>query len=577
MIKFNPVKRKTLAWVLLILLVGSFLRLYKLNQFPPSLFGDEVDVGYQAYSILKTGKDYMGQAWPLSFHSLADWRTPLFLYADVPFVALFGLNEWGVRLPAALFGILTLPFFFLLTKKLFQNEKLALAATFFLAISPWHLQYSRAAFEVTQMLFLIIVGLYFFLRGLERWPYLIGSAIFLALTPYSYNTAKFFLPLFVLFLVICFWQKIKKIPLKKLAIAAAIFLLILLPMAKDIFFGKASERFSILSIFTDPTVIPQIGFERQTDMKVMMGEVPVGTAPSFSSRVFHNKYLSWGLTLMKNYFRPFSTEFLFTNGDINFRHSIQGGFGQLWWLDVIFLIFGLFYLLTKFKDVNVKRFIFCWLLLAPLPSVLTREGGIHATRLILMLPPLLVIIAFGFYQIFEMIGQKKRKLLWLIFGLIFIGQFSIYWHRYYIHYPLESEEWWHYGFKQAADYAKQNENKYDYIVFSDSDQPPLIFSLFWLKVDPRIVQENKLTWTQISDAIWADHLPQTKYYFGHIAEERIRANGLEGTLKPNILYLAPQVETKKDFRLEPVPGSIELLQTIYYPSGRMAEYILTGK
>jgi len=529
-------KRKTLIFLLLIIILGTFLRLYKLDKFPASLFGDEIDVGYQAYSILKTGKDYMGQSWPVSFHSLADWRTPLFLYADVPFVAIFGLNEWGVRLPAALFGILTLPFLFLLTKKLFQNEKIALAATFFLAISPWHLQYSRAAFEVTQMLFLIVAGFYFFLRGLEKWPYLIASAIFLALTPYSYNTAKFFLPFFGLLLIICFWQKIRKIPLKKLVIAAAIFLLILAPMAKDIFFGKAAERFSILSIFTDPTVVPQIGFERQTDMKVAMGEVPVGTSPSISSRVFHNKYLSWGLTLMNNYFRSFSTEFLFIKGDINFRHSIQGGFGQLWWFDMVLLGFGLFFLLAKIKDKKIKKFIIWWLLLSPLPSVLTREGGIHATRLILMLPPLLLIISLGFYQLLTTLMLRKQKLLWLFLGLIFVGQFSIYWHRYYVHYPLESEEWWHYGFKQIASYAKQNEDKYDYVVFSDSSEPSLIFSLFWLKVDPRLVQENKLVWTDISDAVGAYHLPQTKYYFGHIKEERIRVNGLEGTLK-TIFYI----------------------------------------
>lgn len=571
-------KKKTFILLLAIIILGAFLRLYKLDKFPPSLFGDEVDVGYQAYSILKTGKDYMGQSWPVSFHSLADWRTPLFLYSAVPLVAIFGLNEWGVRLPAALFGILSLPFFFLLVRKLFANEKVALIGTFFMAVSIWHLQYSRAAFEVTQMLFLIIAGVYFFLRGLEKWPYLLGAAFFLALTPYSYNTAKFFLPFFLLLLLFCFWSKIKKIPIKKLLLVAIIFLFVSGPMIKDVFFGKASERFSILSIFTDPTTIPQIGFERQTDMKVILGETPVGTVPALSSRIFHNKYLSWGLTLTKNYFDSFSTEFLFTFGDIKFRHSIQGGFGQLYWWDVIFLLTGLFFLLTKFKDKKTRFFILAWLLLAPIPSVLTRDGGNHATRLILMLPPLLIIISFGFYQFWETIIAKKQKWLWLVaLSLVFILQFSLYLHRYYVHYPLESEEWWHYGYKQLVAYAKQNEDKYDYIVFSDSSEPPLIFSLFWLKVDPHIIQENKLTYVQISDAVWADNLPQTKYYFGHISKERMLANGLEGTLKPNILYLVPQVEIKKDFRLEPVPSSIKLLQTIYYPSGRMAGYVLTGK
>ena len=44
-------------WILIaILIVASVLRLWGLNKVPVSLFGDEVDVGYQAYSILKTGK-----------------------------------------------------------------------------------------------------------------------------------------------------------------------------------------------------------------------------------------------------------------------------------------------------------------------------------------------------------------------------------------------------------------------------------------------------------------------------------------------------------------------------------------
>jgi len=306
--------------------------------------------------------------------------------------------------------------------------------------------------------------------------------------------------------------------------------------------------------------------------------VPVGTAPSLPSRIFHNKFLSWGLTLMKNYFRPFSTEFLFTHGDINFRHSLQGGFGQFYWWEIIFLLAGLFFLLTRFKEKKIKFFILGWLLLAPLPSILTRDGGNHATRLILILPPLLMIISFGFWQIWSLFLVKKWKYFWVVvLSVVFLIQFSLYLHRYYIHYPLESEEWWHYGYKELATYAKENEEKYDFIVFSDRSEPPLIFTLFWTGLDPKIIQENELVWTEISDALSADHLQGSKYYFGHLSEERLRNSGLNGTLKENILYLAPQVEIKKDFRLEPVPESIDLLQNIYYPSGRLGFYILTGK
>lgn len=568
---------KVLILLALIILLGSFLRLYKLDQLPPSLFGDEVDVGYQAYSILKTGRDYMGQSWPISFHSLADWRTPLFLYSAVPFIGIFGLNEWGVRLPAAIFGILTLPFFFLLIKKLFENEKIALLGTFFLSVSIWHLQYSRAAFEVTQMLFLLVAGVYFFLKGLDKWQYLIPAVVLLALSPYSYNTAKFFLPLFLLLLVFCFWEKIKKIDRKHLIIVGMIFLLVSLPIINDVFFGKAGERFGILSIFTDPTVAPQIGFDRQVDLKVAMNEGSLGIIPSILSRVFHNRFLSWGLTFTQNYFKVFSTNFLFTRGDINFRHSVQGGFGEFYWLDVLFLILGVYYLLVGFKNQNIKRLIFYWILLSPIPSALTRDGGDHATRLILMLVPLLLVLSCGAHRLLVIISKSKyQKPALLFFVSIFVLQFSLYLHRYYVHYPLESEEWWHYGFKQLAAYVNQNESKYDYIVWSDREQPPLIFSLFWLKVDPHILQENKLVWTEISDAIRADHLPKTKYYYGHVSKERITANDFIGTLKPNILYLTPKLEVGRDFRYAPLPSSIRLLGTIYYPSGTVAKYVLTG-
>ncbi|KKP32910.1 MAG: hypothetical protein UR20_C0016G0001, partial [Candidatus Woesebacteria bacterium GW2011_GWE2_31_6] len=104
--------------LIVILLVASFLRLYKISSDPVSLFGDELDVGYHAYSILKTGKDYSGNFMPLHFQSLAEWRTPLYLYSAVPTVAIFGINALGVRLPAAIFGILGILGIYLLIKEL---------------------------------------------------------------------------------------------------------------------------------------------------------------------------------------------------------------------------------------------------------------------------------------------------------------------------------------------------------------------------------------------------------------------------------------------------------------------------
>jgi len=134
--------------LILILLLASFLRLWRLGDVPVSLFGDELDVGYHAYSILKTGRDYHGNLLPFHFQSLAEYRTPLFLYSAVPTVGLFGISALGVRLPAAIFGILGVYALYMLVNEITKSKKLALASSFVLTMSPWHIQYSRAAFEV---------------------------------------------------------------------------------------------------------------------------------------------------------------------------------------------------------------------------------------------------------------------------------------------------------------------------------------------------------------------------------------------------------------------------------------------
>ena len=115
-------KRLLAPWItiLIILTIATFLRLWHLNQVPPELFGDELDVGYQAYSILKTGKDLQGNFLPVYLQSLSEFRAPLFIYSAVPFVATFGLNEWGVRLTATFWGVLGVVAIYFLTQKLFD-------------------------------------------------------------------------------------------------------------------------------------------------------------------------------------------------------------------------------------------------------------------------------------------------------------------------------------------------------------------------------------------------------------------------------------------------------------------------
>ncbi|PIZ48613.1 hypothetical protein COY29_03365, partial [Candidatus Woesebacteria bacterium CG_4_10_14_0_2_um_filter_39_14] len=172
-------KRKHLVFILgLILLISFVLRFYQLTENPPALNWDEVSHGYNAYSILKTGQDEWGVSWPGIFRAYGDYKLPVYIYATSLSISLFGLNDFAVRFPSALAGVLAVLLTYLLVKELFKNQKAALLAAFFLAISPWHLFTSRAAFEANLAAFLTLTGFYFFIQGFgKKW--LLPLGIFL--------------------------------------------------------------------------------------------------------------------------------------------------------------------------------------------------------------------------------------------------------------------------------------------------------------------------------------------------------------------------------------------------------------
>src|SRR3990167_7720331 len=129
--------KKNLLIFSLILVIALFLRFYQISNLPPSLNWDEVSIGYNAYSILKTGKDEWGQFLPLSFRAFGDYKLPVYIYLDVPFVVILGLNEIAVRLPSVLAGIGIVILTFFILKELTKSVYLSLWGMFIGAILPW--------------------------------------------------------------------------------------------------------------------------------------------------------------------------------------------------------------------------------------------------------------------------------------------------------------------------------------------------------------------------------------------------------------------------------------------------------
>lgn len=554
--------RKSTFLLILILALATILRIWRLDSVPVSLFGDELDVGYQAYSILKTGKDYTGNIALLYVNSIADKKAPLYSYLIAPSVATFGISPLGVRLPAALFGILGILFFYLLVELWTKNKNIALLGALLLTFSPWHIQYSRWGFEGTLMLFLFLAGLYSFLRSFTHNKFIVISALFFSSALYTYHAAKVFIPLMLVVMVIIWWKQIWGISKKFLIVAFAILVILVGPLMINSFFGTSAERFGSLSISNDPKNIGEIGFDRVRDEK-MNAEY---------SRLFHNKVTLLFSKITNNYLESFSPQFLFIRGDTNPRHSILQN-GEFYKYQFFLLIAGLIFFAIKPIEKKFKVLIAAWVILAPLPSMITVSGGNHASRLLFLLPPLIFFVALGVYNSYFYLGNTLRKIYVLILALTFIASFIFYQHNFWVHYPWDSEKWWQARFKEAIQSVVSESKNYDNVIISQADEPALIFFLGWSQYPPAEFQQKyPLVKEQLAGIGEVSRLD--KYYFPPIGKER-GLYELGSILPKNTLYLATAKEIKLDLIKEPqrVPSDLILIKSITYPSGYPAFYL----
>ncbi len=458
----NPSLNYMKIKILLILIVASFLRLYHLGSVPIHLTPDEAAIGYNAYSLLKTGHDEHGQILPIIFKSFGDYKPGLYVYGVIPSIAVLGLNEFSVRFPSAIFGIISAYLVYLLIKKLF-NEKLAFAASFILAINPWHIYFSRGAWEINLALFLTLLGTYFFFKALEKSKYLLLSALFFALTLLSYQGAKLSTGIVVLILGVLYHKEILKFKIKNVIAAAIIGIIICVPIILSILTGKAG-RLTVFSVFSYPRPAGYIqnfldeGGEKIGDLNYYL---------------FHSESLNFLRGILGRYFNHFSGRFLFFEGDWqNLRHSPPNQ-GMFLLVDILLLLSGVIYFFRE-KISREKIFVLLWLLLAPLPAALSRDQ-VHAVRSFNLVIPLAVIMAFGLTRL-----VKSKKLL-AVYVLVFIASFIYFLDAYFVHLPVHNAKYWQYGYKQVAETVLPIQKNYMNIYVQQNYAQPYIYFLFFGK------------------------------------------------------------------------------------------------
>lgn len=547
----NILSRKLTTYTILalIVIVGVFLRFYQLGINPPSLTWDEASLGYNAYSIFKTGADEYGKTFPLSIRSFDDYKPALYVYLDILPVALFGLNEFSVRLPAAFFGSLAVIAFYFLTKEIMSRwEKkkqiiVSLLAAFFIAISPWHLQFSRAAFEGNIGLFFFITGFLFFLKSLKNGNFFYLSSISFLLCLYSYHSFRLFVPLFLLVLLIIFLKGI--LNFKKQAIVSLIILFIFSFPIWNSFLGEVpgtGARLSMVTIFSDPTVIsPSI---ERIDYDISNND--------YIGKALHNRRIVYFLAAAKGYLDHFNPDFLFVHGDGGIQHhAVNVGMLYLW--DIPFILAGIYYLLRK-----LNRFVlilFISFLLSPIPAAIT-TGTPHPVRAIGMLLGFHIFAGVGVVFFLEKIMLLKNLFarVAIIFIILICFMFNVvyYFHQYYVHTPIEYGYFWQYGYKEALSYAKENEKNFSNIIMTYEYDQPYVYYLFYNKIDPVWYQKN---WDYNKNGT-IDRFKRVvgKYTFRNIEYSK-------DINIPNTLLIGIPRE---------IPDNAKVIKTIKFPDGKTA-------
>lgn len=497
--------KKIFGLLALIVLLAFFLRFFKLDQIPPSLNWDEVSIGYNAYSILKTGHDEWGESFPLSFRAFGDYKLPGYVYFDVPFIAMFGLNEIGVRLPSVLAGVGIVAVIFLILKDLTKNSLLSLLGAFLAAILPWPIIFSRIALEANLALFLTITSFYFFLLSWRKKFYLILSSLFLGLSIFTYNSSRVLILPFLILAAVLFRNELSGKRGEVLASFLILMAFVIVAFSQALL-TDSKARYRWTTIIDEGAVSSINQLRQQTSLP-----------PPFS-QLLYNKATYFLTEASKNYFSHFSPRFLFLEGGSNYQFSVPGS-GLLYGAMLPFILLGVLQAILQKK--KWQLFILGWLLLAPLPAAITRDAP-HALRSIFLIIPLLILAVLGIDFLYRALPRRFLLGILGVFFLVLMIEAYLFGRNYTGDYIRKYSWSWQYGYKQAVDFIRENQDQYDRVVFAKKYGEPHIFVLFYLRYDPGKYQTDKsLIRYEKNDWFWVDRFNKFEFVDDRKIEERI--------------------------------------------------------
>lgn len=363
--------KKELVVFLVILAIAAFFRLYRLDQFPPGLYPDEAMNGNNALQSLSENNFRV-------FYPENNGREGLFINIQAISVAMFGNQPWALRFVSSIFGILTIAGLYLLTRELY-DWRLASLASFLMAVSFWHVNFSRIGFRAIMVPFILVFVFYFLWRGLKYFGKFdfIMAGVFAGLGFHTYISYRI-APLIGILIFLNYWWYLKK------------------DFSNDDYNHSKIRLLQgfVLTFFTMILVALPIGIYYLNNQQDFIGRA-LGTSVFNTNNPI--KSLSDSLVKTLGMFN--------FAGDWNQRHNIAGS-PMLHWTMGVFFIIGFIkefshWVKRKHGHIStVHTLLFSWLFLMLIPGFLSLEAP-HAIRTIGVIPVVMILSARGIWWLFD--------------------------------------------------------------------------------------------------------------------------------------------------------------------------------
>ena len=498
-------KEKTLLFLVAITIVSVIIRFNQLGSIPNGLATDEADIGYNAYSIAKTGADVYGRKFPLFFQSLDDYKPGLIVYLSIPAILLFGLNDFSIRLAPAIIGSITPILVYILLKLLYsqkssaysqkssaysqkssaypKDHKIAYIGSFFTVFAPWNIALSRAMVQYIPLAFFYLVFIIIFLFSVKKFKKLLPlSALIIGITPYIYYAAFIYLP-FILLILGIVYRKFLITNFRYTIMSLLIVAIISMPAVFHFRDPIARSRLSAINA-TNPDIALPISIQEMEQDKEEGNPL---------SKVIHNRRLVFTNILLDNYFDYFNFDYLFVNSHA-IRYFYVHNVGLFYLVELPLVLLGIFKSIVNRRKSDML--VLGLLIIGPIPATITLGSPLPHRALLVPLV-LQLLSAKGASSILNLLHKNTRRVIVPLFIIIYAAGLYFFLHQYFVHSPREFVlGGWFPVVRDAIPVVNRQMENYDKVVFTWSVQrivPPIYF-LFYNQIDPKIIQEKAAKW-----------------------------------------------------------------------------------